>query len=74
MYLHGTGAPFRKEGCALCYRIYSIWRRHLLLLILDIKRSPNTSKGKDNEVMVPTPFLLDSQEDFHISIFYKWSL
>ena len=35
VYLHGTGTPFRKEGCALCYMYISFWRRLLLLLILD---------------------------------------
>ena len=60
VYTHGTGVSLRKEGYALCYPIYTIWRRHLLLLILGIKGFPRTVKGKDNgSNLIPTPFLFD---------------
>ena len=51
MYLHGTSAPFRKEGYALCYRIYSIRRRLLLLLILDVVGSLIPRKARISEVI-----------------------
>lgn len=52
--------PFVRKGvlCAIC--IYTLWRRLLLLLILDIVGSLIPRRTRIAEVMAPAPFLLDS--------------
>ena len=62
VYTHGIGVPLRMEGYTLCYHIYiPVWRRHLLLLFLDIEGFPRTVKDEEfrsNQIPAPS-FLID---------------